>query len=279
MGIFSAQKLIAMSAPTANVSKAPKTETMLKKSSNSRSRNTLITRRLARHQITEKTRKAAKRLQALQKSTDASGVKKTKNAHFVRLETRYRSYVEKAKERTAAKRKAAESSQIFVEAEPKLILVVRIKGTNKIPHQARKTMQFLNLTKINTARFLPANRATIAMLKAAESYLTWGSPTFKTVQNLIYKRGFAKIRGQRLAISSNEIIARHLAQCNVICIEDLVHEIFNVTENFKQCNKFLDIFHLNSARKGIVAKRKNFANGGDAGAREIYINSLVNRMI
>merc|ERR1712243_204567 len=242
MGIFYAQKLIAMSAPTANVSKAPKTETMLKKSSNSRSRNTLITRRLARHQITEKTRKAAKRLQALQKSTDASGVKKTKNAHFVRLETRYRSYVEKAKERTAAKRKAAESSQIFVEAEPKLILVVRIKGTNKIPHQARKTMQFLNLTKINTARFLPANRATIAMLKAAESYLTWGSPTFKTVQNLIY-------------------------------------EIFNVTENFKQCNKFLDTFHLNSARKGIVAKRKNFANGGDAGAREIYINSLVNRMI
>merc|ERR1711971_237551 len=164
-------------------------------------------------------------------------------------------------------------------AEPKLIFVIRVKGIRKIPHRARKTMQMLNLNKINSGRFLPANKATLCMLKAAESYLTWGYASLKTVQNLIYKRGYANIRSQRLAISSNELIALHLQQFGVVCVEDLVHEIYTVGPAFKHCNKFLDTFHLNAAKKGIVSKKKHFCNGGDFGNRESYINPLVNRML
>ena len=169
--------------------------------------------------------------------------------------------------------------QLFVEAEPKLILVVRIKGICKIPHKAKKTMQLLGLNRIHTARFLAANKATISMLKAAEPYLTWGYPNLKCVRDLLYKRGHASINGQRIAISSNALIKRHLAQHDVFCIEDLIQEIFSVGEKFRYCNRFLSIFRLNTPKKGIVSKKRHFINGGDFGNREKFISDLVRKMM
>ena len=40
------------------------------------------------------------------------------------------------------------------------------------------------------------NKATMNMLRQAEPYVTWGYPNLKTVKELIYKRGFGKVRFQ-----------------------------------------------------------------------------------
>lgn len=50
---------------------------------------------------------------------------------------------------------------------------------------------------------------------------------------LIYKRGFAKVNGQRMPITSNTIVEQKLAKSNIICVEDLIHEIFTVGDKFK----------------------------------------------
>jgi hypothetical protein len=95
-------------------------------------------------------------------------------------------------------------------------------------------------------------QATLNMLKLIEPYVTWGIPNIKTVKELLYKRGFAKvallplslsleqarlrppqINKQRLPISDNVLIEKHLGHCNVLCLEDMVHEIFTVGEHFR----------------------------------------------
>lgn len=77
------------------------------------------------------------------------------------------------------------------------------------------------------------------MLRICEPYITWGYPNLKSVRELMYKRGFAKINGQRIPITSNQIIEDKLGKFNIICTEDLIHEIFTVGKQFKYASNFL----------------------------------------
>lgn len=53
-------------------------------------------------------------------------------------------------------------------------------------------------------------QATINMLRVCEPYVTWGYPNLKSVRELIYKRGYAKIKGQRIPITNNRMVQRKL---------------------------------------------------------------------
>jgi len=44
------------------------------------------------------------------------------------------------------------------------------------------------------------------MLQMIGYTIAWGYPTRATIRNLLYKRGFGKIKGQRIPITSNEVI-------------------------------------------------------------------------
>jgi hypothetical protein len=39
-----------------------------------------------------------------------------------------------------------------------------------------------------------------------EPYIAWGYPNQKTVKELIYKRGFGKVNGNRIPLTDNKII-------------------------------------------------------------------------
>ena len=104
-------------------------------------------------------------------------------------------------------------------------------------------------------------------------------PSLKTVRDLIYKRGHGKVKGRRTALTENSIIENSLSRCNIICIEDLVHEIFTVGSNFKQANRYLWPFKLSSPRGGYRKKGTHFVEGGDHGNRAEHINKFVKQMI
>ena len=102
----------------------------------------------------------------------------------------------------------------------------------------------------------------------------------KTVRELIYKRGFAKVNGQRIPISSNEVIEQSLGKYGIQCVEDLVHEINTVGPSFKQAANFLWPFKLSNPTGGFKGKKAvHFVQNGEAGNREDKINALVKRMI
>ncbi len=74
-------------------------------------------------------------------------------------------------------------------------------------------------------------------------------PNLKSIRELIYKRGYGKVNKQRIPISTNATIEEHLGKHDILCVEDLVHEIATAGPHFKQvcvyafCMSLIDLFY------------------------------------
>lgn len=67
----------------------------------------------------------------------------------------------------------------------------------------------------------------------------FSEPNLKSVRELIYKRGYGKVDKQRIPLANNAVIEEALGKYNILCVEDLVHEISTAGPNFKQvCTTF-----------------------------------------
>ncbi|MES1917989.1 60S ribosomal protein L7 [Bonamia ostreae] len=115
------------------------------------------------------------------------------------------------------------------------------------------------------------------MIKLVEPYIAYGYPSLKTVRELVYKRGHGKINKQRIAITDNKMIQATLGK-DIICVEDIVHEIFTTGKNFKKANNFLWPFKMSSPKGGYNKKGTHFVEKGDYGNRGKAINDLIKRM-
>jgi len=190
-----------------------------------------------------------------------------------------------AKENTAAekslirlRRQAKLSGNFYREPDAKLAFVIRIRGINGLDPRTKKILQLLRLRQIHNGVFVKLNKPIISMLNLVQPYIAWGYPNLKTVRELIYKRGYARINKNRIPITDNTVISAHLGKFNIICMEDLVHEIHTVGPHFKEANNFLWSFKLSSATGGFRNIKIHFIEGGDAGNREEHINALVRQM-
>ena len=143
----------------------------------------------------------------------------------------------------------------------------------------RKILQLLRIRQLHNGAFVKLNKATINMVRKVEPYVTYGYPTRQTIRKLIYKRGYAKVNGQRIPITDNQIIENSLGQYGIASIEDLIHEITTCGPKFKEANNFLWPFKLQSPRHGFDKKRHPYQNGGAFGNRETQLNELVKRML
>ncbi|CDH59475.1 60s ribosomal protein l7 [Lichtheimia corymbifera JMRC:FSU:9682] len=198
---------------------------------------------------------------------------------FNRARRYHAEYISAERKEVALRRQAKANGNFYVPAQPKLLLVVRIRGINNIPPKPRKVLQLLRLLQINSATFVKANKATLSMLQLVQPYVTYGTPNLKTVRELVYKRGYAKINNQRIPIHDNSVIEQSLAKYNVMCVEDLIHELVTVGPHFKQVNNFLWPFKLSNPNGGWRTRKLNhFIEGGEQGDRAEFINSLVQSM-
>merc|ERR1719247_1441195 len=134
----------------------------------------------------------------------------------------------------AMRREAKVNGNFFVEPEPKLLFVTRITGINKLAPKPRKILQLLRLRQLHNGVFLKVSKPMMNMLKYIQPYVTYGYPNLKTVRDLIYKRGYAKVNKQRIPLTDNQIISDNLGQFGIHGMEDLIHEIYTVGPNFKQ---------------------------------------------
>ena len=200
-----------------------------------------------------------------------------------------REFVEKARiyaQEYKTEKKALENNKkaakavgnFYVPDEPKLALVIRIRGINQLSPKPKKTLQLLRLRQIGNAVFVKLNKASLEMLRIVEPFVTWGYPSVDTIKKMIYKRGAVKINGQRIKISDNCVVEKSVGKYGVTCVEDLVHEIYTVGENFKQVNNSLYPVKLSCPRGGWRKVTNHFIEGGDFGNREDYINDLVKKM-
>jgi len=213
----------------------------------------------------------------------AATKRKTDRARRVLAFRRAETYVQEYRRQDAGeknqKRLAKLYGNYYVPDEPKLAIVIRIRGINGVSPKPRKVMQLFRLKQINNAMFIRLNKATVHMLRLAEPFIAWGYPNLKTVRDLVYKRGFARVNGRRTPLVDNAIIEEKLGKYGMICMEDLVHEIYTVGPNFKQAVNFLWHFKLNNPKGGWRKKTTHFVEGGDYGNRETLINSLLRKMV
>lgn len=154
-----------------------------------------------------------------------------------------------------------------------------IYSINKIAPKPRKILQLLRLLQINSGTFVRLSKATQEMLTIVNPYIAYGYPNLKSVRELLYKRGYGKIDKQRVPLTDNQIIEEHLGKYGIVCMEDLIHEIYTVGPNFKQANNFLWPFKLSNPNGGFRTRKfKHFIQGGDTGNREENINGLIRQM-
>ncbi|WFD30236.1 60S ribosomal protein L7 [Malassezia sp. CBS 17886] len=198
---------------------------------------------------------------------------------FKRAEQYVKEYKAAEREQIRLRRVAKSKGEFHVPTQPRVAFVVRLRGISNIPPKPRKIMQLLRLRQINNGVFVRLTAATQQMLQLIQPYVTYGEPNLKTIRELVYKRGHAKINRQRIPITDNAVIDAELGHLGIVSVEDLVHEIATVGPNFKAANQFLWPFKLSSPTGGFH-KRKllHFIEGGDTGDREADINRLVRRM-
>jgi len=193
---------------------------------------------------------------------------------FKRAESYVKTYRRQQRDMVRIKKMTKKQGNFYVPDEPKLAFVVRIRGINGLHPRVRKILQLFRLRQINNGVFMKVNKATINMLRIVEPYIAWGYPNMKSVHDLIFKRGYAKLRGQRIPIVDNKIIEEKLGKRNIICIPDLIHQIASVGPHFRQATNFLWPFKLNTPTGGWRKKTTHYVEGGDYGNREIKINDL-----
>merc|ERR1719152_262179 len=194
-----------------------------------------------------------------------------------RGQAHFESHMAEQKRLVDAKRPVA--GKLFVPAQPKVLLVVRVKGINKVAPKSKLILRLLRLRQIHNAAFVKVNKASLSMLNKVSPYITWGVPNRKTIESLVYKRGYGKVNRQRIRLSDNFIVEQALGKMGVICMEDIVNEILTCGPNFKQVNNFLWPFKLNTPKGGYTYRTKSYLNGGVTGDREAYINQWVRMMM
>ncbi|KAK4050637.1 60S ribosomal protein L7 [Microbotryomycetes sp. JL201] len=231
---------------------------------------TLLKKRKASAKTAEERRAAGLELRKARKAK--------RQVIFKRAEQYVNEYNKKERDEIRAKRQAKANGDYYVPAQPKVFFVMRIKGINDVAPKPRKIMQLLRLKQINNGVFVKVTKATSEMLLRTESLLTYGEPNLKTIRELIYKRGYGKINGQRIPLSDNSVIEQALGKYGIISIEDLVHEIATVGPHFKEANNFLCPFKLSNPTGGWRQRKfKQWIEGGEAGKREHFINDLVRK--
>ena len=90
---------------------------------------------------------------------------------------------------------------------------------------------------------------------------------------MIYKRGYAKIEKQRIQLTNNTAVEKFLGKHGIVCIEDLINEIYSVVHILKKRTTFYG--HLNSdhQEEGFYVKDILFK---EEEIGEIENNSLIN---
>ncbi|PSK39770.1 hypothetical protein C7M61_001575 [Candidozyma pseudohaemuli] len=137
------------------------------------------------------------------------------------------------------------------EEDPKLMFVIRIPNVHKhlaVPEKARAVLQVLRLTEENMGVFVKVTPTVIPVLKLVAPFVVVGKPSLASVRALFQKRasipdsesesGFSKL-------DNNQVVEDKFGDdLGFICVEDLVHEIYGLGENFKTVNSWLAPFKL-----------------------------------
>ncbi|CCG23349.1 Rpl7 ribosomal protein L7 [Candida orthopsilosis Co 90-125] len=156
-----------------------------------------------------------------------------------------------------------DNTKVQDQGEYKLLFVIRIPNHTKglkIPKKAYQILQVLKLTESNTGVFVKANESTIKLLGLIAPYVIIGQPSISSIRKLFQKRAriiveetdaeSGKTQSKVVKLDNNQVVEDKFEDLGLICIEDLIHELINLTDNFIPITSWLLPFKLNSPVNG-----------------------------
>ncbi|KAM6301264.1 ribosomal protein uL30-like [Aegotheles albertisi] len=221
---------------------------------------------------------AIKATQAKQALLNKRKHQKGKQIQFKRLEAFVRDSWRKHRDNVRLRRMELRPGETAAPQEHKLAFVVRIVDIKGVSKRVKRVIELLRLRKNFTGTFVKLNPLSLKMLRIVEPYVAWGHPNLKSVRELILKRGQAKIKRKRVPLTDNMLIEKHLGDCGIICLEDLIHEIYSTGKYFKKVTNFLWPFHLSVARHASRNKVGFLKEMGKPGCRGDAINKLIRQL-
>merc|ERR1719471_595991 len=162
----------------------------------------------------------------------------------------------------------------------KILFLIRIANIpGPMPQKVRKILQSLRLTDINNTVLVQHSENMIEKIKIIEPYITWGYPSLRSIHNLIFKYGYGEVDGVKSALSSNVIIENKFSAQGLLCLEDVVKQIFEAGPHFEMLVKFMYPFKLTPPKGGFRRVAQPFSKNGAWGNRAEKINSLIRKML
>ncbi|KAM9740221.1 ribosomal protein uL30-like [Dama dama] len=221
---------------------------------------------------------ALKATQAKQALLQRKEQRKGKQVKFKRLEWFVHDSWRQLRDRVRLRRLKVKPHALEVPDKHSLAFVVRIERINGVSSVVQRTIARLRLNKIFSGVFVKVTPKTIKTLRIVEPYVTWGFPNLKSVRELILKRGQAKVKNKVIPLTDNTVIEEHLGKFDVICLEDLIHEIAFPGKNFQAISRFLRPFQLSVARHATKNRVGFLKEVGSPGYRGERINQLIRQL-
>ena len=160
-----------------------------------------------------------------------------------------------------------------------LVFCVRIRDSVGAPRSVTRALTMIRLNQVHEGVFLRYDERTRKLLHLVEPWVVYGRPTKAIVEDLIERRGHGRVAGERVPLSDNMIIEHALGDKNIICTEDLVHEIFSVGSSFDVANQFLWPFRLVDSKTEFERRMLRLKDGKEYGDRGDAINEYIQAVI
>jgi large subunit ribosomal protein L30 len=151
------------------------------------------------------------------------------------------------------------------------LAVVRIRSGIKARGVTNRTLEMLNLTRVNHCVIVDDDPPTRGMLQAAKDYITWGEIKPETLEHLLRKRG--RLRGDKRL--TDEIVK---SQTEFSSIMELAAAVCGGKAELEVIPQLKKVFRLHPPRKGYRSTKRPVGDFGDLGYRGERINELILRM-
>jgi large subunit ribosomal protein L30 len=149
---------------------------------------------------------------------------------------------------------------------------IRVRGIVNIKPDIKKTLQLLNLTRVNHCVLLEEKASIKGMLQVAKDYITWGEIEKDALTKLMTSRG--KLEGNK------ELTVSYLKDATSYnSIDKLSQAILDNKFKYKDIPNIKPIFRLSPPKKGYEGIKKPFVKKGALGYRGKEINKLIERML
>ena len=168
-----------------------------------------------------------------------------------------------------------------------MVFVVRIRDDVGVPKICKNVLERMRLGNIHDGVFLRYDATTRKSLHLVEPFVVYGPPSKAMITDLIERKGHGSVNDEPVPLSDNTVIEDALGDNNnnnnehnnIICVEDLVHELHTVGDSFDAASKFLWPFKLVDTKTHFERRTLKLKDGKDYGDRGDAINDYIKEVL